>query len=300
LETLGNIGLFVRVADRQSFSSVARETGLSPSAISKAIARLEARLGVRLFNRTTRSLALTREGDRFLERCQRILSEVEAAELEMSDAASAPRGKLRVSLPRYSQAFEAPIADFMKQYPAVALDLDFTDDLVEVVGSGFDAAIRMGELTPSGLKHKRLAVFTRIVVASPQYLKKRGRPENPSDLDGHDCLHYRSPVSGRLEVWPLRDARSHTGYEVPTSLICNNLEMRLYLALRGQGIATLPDILVSDHLRNGALEVILSEYTRNLAEIWLVWPPGRERSPTVKAFIDFMTAHVVWRAQGGE
>ena len=128
---------------------------------------MEERLKVRLFHRSTRHIALTPEGEMFLERCRRILCEVEAAELELSEASDAPRGKLRVSLPRYSGLFEPAIAEFMQRYPDVSLDLDFTDRMVDVIGDGYDAVVRTGEMDDSGLKRRRLGAFRRILVASP-------------------------------------------------------------------------------------------------------------------------------------
>ena len=200
MENLGSIGIFVRVAERLGFSAVARDLGVSPSAVGKAVARLEARLGVRLFHRSTRTLALTAEGEKFLERCRRILCEVEAAELEMTQASAAPRGKLRVSLPRHSGLFEPVIAEFMRRYPAVELDLDFSDRMVDVIGDGFDAVVRTGALVDSGLKRRRLGSFRRVLVGSPEYFAAHGRPHSPAELQAHTCLHYRYPSTGRLEA----------------------------------------------------------------------------------------------------
>ena len=140
------------------------------------------------------------------ERCRRILCEVEAAELELSEASDAPRGKLRVSLPRYSGLFEPAIAEFMQRYPDVSLDLDFTDRMVDVIGDGYDAVVRTGEMDDSGLKRRRLGAFRRILVASPEYLRQHGEPRKAADLQRHACLHYRYPSTGRLERWPLKTA----------------------------------------------------------------------------------------------
>ncbi|MDF3837733.1 LysR family transcriptional regulator [Cupriavidus basilensis] len=292
MDNLGSIGVFVRVAERLGFSAVARELGVSPSAVGKAMARLEERLGVRLLHRSTRTLALTAEGKRFLERCRRILSEVEAAELEMSQASEMPHGKLRISLPRYSGLFEPVIADFMQRYPAVELDLDFSDRLVDVIGDGFDAAVRAGTLADSGLKRRRLGTFRRVLVAGPKYLETHGRPQQPADLQAHACLHYRFPSTGRLEKWPLPRTADDDLPDPPRTLICNSVEMRIHLALRGQGIACLADFMVAEHLRTGELQTILDGCTDKSGEIWVVWPASRDLSPKLRAFIDCLSAGV--------
>lgn len=289
MDKLGSIGIFVRVAERLGFSSVSRELGVSPSSVGKAVARLEARLGVRLFHRSTRTLALTAEGEKFLERCRRILSEVEAAELEMTQASETPYGKLHVSLPRHSSLFEPVIAEFMRRYPAVELDLDFSDRLVDVIGDGFDAAIRTGTLADSGLKRRQLGSFRRVLVGAPEYVEVHGQPQHPVDLQRHTCLHYRFPSSGRLEQWPLPPTTDENAYDLPLSLVCNSIEMRIHLARQAQGIACLPDFSVAKYLRDGRLQTILDDFTHNSSPMWILWPASRDLSPKLRAFIDCLS-----------
>lgn len=293
MDNLGSIGIFVRVSERLAFSSVARELGVSPSAVGKSVARLEERLGVRLFYRSTRALALTNEGERFLERCRRILSEVEAAELEMAQASEAPYGKLRISFPRHSGLFEPIIADFMSRYPAVELDLDFSDDLVDVIGDGFDAAVRTGELASSGLKRRQLGTFKRVLVGSPEYFEASGRPQLPADLHTHVCLHYRFSSTGKLEQWPVPSTEEDGARSPARTLICNSVEMRVYLALRGQGIACLPDFIVDEHLRTGRLQTILDDFTDDSGTISVIWPASRDMSPKLRAFIDCLSSKFI-------
>jgi len=289
IDSLGSIGLFVRVAERLGFSAVARELGLSPSAVGKAVARLEERLGVRLFNRSTRTLALTTEGERFLERCRRILCEVEAAQQELCHAGERPQGRLKVSLPRHCGLFEQALSDFLLEYPEVELDLNFSDHLVDVIGDGFDVAIRAAPLQDSGLKHRRLGGFRRVLVGSPAYFQRHGRPVQPADLVRHQCLHYRYPATGRLERWPLGNDDDTAPPALPSSVVCNSVEMRIFLALRGQGIACLPDFTVARQLEQGLLQTVLDPFTANAqGTVWMVWPPGRDLSPKVRAFLEFM------------
>lgn len=291
MENLRNIGLFVRVAERLSFSAVARESGISPSTVGKSIARLEERLKVRLFHRSTRTLALTADGKIFLERCRRILCEIEAAELEMSQASEMPRGTLRISLPRYSGLFQQAITQFMQCYPAVELDLDFSDRLVDVIGEGFDVAIRASTLNDSGLMRRRLGTFSRVLAASPDYLQAHGRPQHAQDLQNHACLHYRFPNTGRLEQWPLPNTQDLP--DLPRTLVCNSVEMRMHLALQGQGIACLPDFTVGEHLSSGRLQTILDDDTHNVVPLWIIWPASRNLSPKLRAFIDCMSNTVL-------
>lgn len=291
-DSLASIGLFVRVAEQRGFSAVARERGVSPSAVAKSVTRLEDRLGVRLFHRSTRSLALTAEGETFLERCRRILIELEAAEQEMTQSRDAPQGRLRVSLPRHSGLFEPVIAGFMQRYPAVALDLDFSDRVVDVIGDGFDVAVRTGPLAPSALRHRRLGAFRRVLVGAPDYFRTQGQPQRPTDLQGHRCLHYRFPSTGRIEPWPLPPAGGADPPEPPRALVCNSVEMRIHLALHGHGIACLPDFIVAEHLRCGRLQTVLDEYTDNHSTLWVVWPASREPSPKLRVFIDWLTATI--------
>lgn len=292
IDSLGSIGLFVRVAERLGFSAVARDLGVSPSAVGKAVARLEQRLGVRLFNRSTRTLALTAEGERFLERCRRILCEVEAAQLELSRAGERPHGRLRVSLPRHAGLFEQAISDFLMEYPEVELDLNFSDHLVDVIGDGFDAAIRAAPLQDSGLQHRRLGSFRRVLVGSPAYFQRHGQPLQPADLARHQCLHYRFPGTGRLERWPLAPTPDDgTLPALPCTLVCNSVEMRIFLALRGQGIACLPDFTVARQLEQGLLQTVLDSHVtgaHNQGAVWMVWPAGRDRSPKLRAFLECM------------
>lgn len=284
MDSLGSIAIFVQVADSGSFSATARQLGLSSSAVGKSVARMEARLGARLFRRSTRHLSPTVEGANFLARCRRILAEVEAAEQELSASSKGPSGRLRISLPRYSGLFQAAMLEFMRAYPAVELDLDFSDSLVNVVSNGFDAVVRTGALEDSGLTARRLCTFRRLLVAAPAYLAKQGRPVTRADLAQHAQLHYRFPATGRLEQWPLApDAPAP-----PSAMVCNSVEMRVFLAVQGQGIAYLPAFTVERELAAGQLASVLDEYTQEQGSFWLLWPTSSHLPSRLRVFIDFL------------
>lgn len=235
MDSLNGFMVFVQVAEQRSFVGAGRELGVSASAVGKSVVRLEEKLGVRLFNRSTRSVTLTAEGLLFLERSRRILAEIEAAQLELSQATGAPRGRLRVSLPLVSSLVLPVLGEFMREYPDIELDLDFTDRMVDVIEEGFDAVVRTGEPQDSRLSARRLGNFQMRLVASPDYLALRGTPQTPADLLQHSCLHYRFPNSGKLETWALKQPLDEPKLQLPTSMICNNIETRLCFALQGLG-----------------------------------------------------------------
>ena len=284
MDSLGSIAMFVQVADSGSFSATARQLGLSSSAVGKSVARMEARLGARLFRRSTRHLSLTAEGEQFLVRCRRILAEVEAAEQELSASSKGPSGRLRISLPRYSGLFHEVMLSFMRAYPAIDQDLDFSDGLVNVISDGYDAVVRTGALEDSGLTRRRLCNFRRLLVAAPSYLARQGTPTTPAQLAGHAQLHYRFPATGRLERWPLAadEVLSVNG------MVCNSVEMRVFLAVQGAGIAYLPAFTVERELAAGQLVGLLDEYTQESASFWVLWPSSSHLPSRLRVFIDFL------------
>ncbi|MGP2470216.1 LysR family transcriptional regulator [Yersinia sp. 2540 StPb PI] len=286
MDSLSSLSVFVQVAETRSFVMAGRILGVSASAVGKNIARLEGRLGVRLFHRSTRSIALTSEGALFLERSRRILAEVEAAELELLQLTDKPRGRLRVSLPLVSTLLLPVLADFMLAYPDIELDLDFSDRIVDVVEEGFDAVVRTGELTDSRLSARKLGQSTMLLVASPAYLEQHGEPMHPIELANHICLHYRFPNSGKLETWPLPN---ESDLRIPISMVCNNIETRMCFALRGLGIACLPDFSMGKAVAEGKLRSLLDSYVKRTVSLHVVWPSGRYITPKLRVFIDFLS-----------
>lgn len=292
VDSLNGFVVFVQVAETRSFVAAGRLLGVSASAVGKSVARLEEKLGVRLFHRSTRSITLTGEGLLFLERSRRILAEIEAAELELSQASAAPRGRLRVSLPLVSSLVLPVLGEFMRQYPEIELDLDFTDRMVNVIEEGFDAVVRTGEPSDSRLSARHLGAFEMMLVASPDYLARRGTPTVPADLLQHSCLHYRFPNTGKLETWPLRLPYDVTELVLPTSMICNNIETRVCFAMQGLGIACLPDFAIHDPLADGRLHRVLADHVERTGAFHVLWPASKHPSPKVRALVDFLCARV--------
>lgn len=291
MDSLGGFTVFVQVAETRSFVAAGRLLGVSASAIGKSVARLEDKLGVRLFHRSTRSITLTAEGQLFLERSRRILAEIEAAQLELSQSHAAPRGRLRVSLPLVSSLVLPVLGQFMRQYPEVELDLDFSDRMVDVIEEGFDAVVRTGEPADSRLSARKLGTFQTMLVASPAYLAQRGTPMHPGDLAGHRCLHYRYPSTGKLELWPLR-VPGEAPVALPISMVCNNIETRVCFALQGLGIACLPDFSIREALADGRLQPLLTSYVAQTGVFHVLWPSGRQMQPKIRALVDFLSERV--------
>ncbi|WP_316977549.1 LysR family transcriptional regulator [Shumkonia mesophila] len=289
MDNLGSMSAFVEAAEARSFTAAGRQLGVSASAIGKAIARLEERVGVRLFHRSTRTITLTPEGALFLERCRRILGELEAAEMELAQIREAPRGRLRVSLPLVGVVMMPAVCAFMRAYPEVQLDLDFSDRLVDVIGEGFDAVVRAGEVADSRLMSRVLGEFHLMLVAAPAYLARRGVPKTPKELSAHACLHHRYATSGKFEPWPLRGGQGGT---LPTAAIANTIEPLIHMAEQGLGIACLPDSAIRRQLADGTLRSVLDDHVRHAGLLRLLWPSSRHPSPKVRAFVDFMAENL--------
>ena len=288
MESLGSLNAFVRAAETRSFTLAGRQLGVSSSAIGKAIARLEERLGVQLFHRSTRTVRLTPEGSRFLERCRRIMGEIEAAELELAQSRDAPRGTLRVSLPLAGMLMMPALSAFMRAYPDVHLELDFSDRLLDVIGEGFDVVVRAGEIDDSGLMSRVLGTFRLQVVGAPSYFAARGTPDTPEDLALHACLLHRFATNGKIERWPLRSGGQDLELDLPATAVANTIEPLIDMAARGLGITCLPDFAIRRHLDSGTLVPVLDAYTHHSGTFRLLWPPSRHESPKLRVFVDFM------------
>ncbi|MDQ0069940.1 DNA-binding transcriptional LysR family regulator [Variovorax boronicumulans] len=292
MENLGSLNVFVRAGETRSFTAAGRQLGISASAVSKAIVRLEERLGVRLFHRSTRTVNLTPEGALYLERCRRILCEVESAEAELRQTQSTPRGKLRISLPSVGTLFMPKLAAFKRLHPDVELDIDYSDRLVDVIEEGFDAVIRTGEPSDSRLMARRIGSCRKVIVGAPAYFREAGVPHKPEDLASHACLLYRFHSTGKLDVWPLGLAAGAPAIDLPASMVTNTLDPQVCFAEQGLGIACVPEIAVRQQLEEGRLVTVLDEYNRDHMIFHVLWPSSRHLSHKIRVFVDFIVEHL--------
>ncbi|CAI2031168.1 MULTISPECIES: LysR family transcriptional regulator [Serratia] len=293
MESLTSILSFVKTAESLSFVSAARAIGISATAVGKNVARLEASLNVRLFQRSTRKVSLTVEGEMFYERCRKILDDLQDAEAMLSHSVQAPRGRLRVSLPTIGYRFLLPMMpDFRKAYPEVELELDFNDQLVDLINDGFDVVIRSGDLVDSRLMSRRLGPFRFVLCAAPGYLERKGRPEKLLDLELHDCLRYRFVTTGKIMDWTLTSDPEITQLRLNSSLTLNNMEAMLTATIDGHGIAYMPDFLVKEALAVGDIETLLDAHTKDQGFFWALWPSSRHLSPKIRVFVDFICSQL--------
>lgn len=289
IEHLTAMAVYARVVEEGSFSRAAQSLGLSKSAVSKQVGRLEDRLGVRLLNRTTRRLSLTEAGTAFYEGCRQLVADAEAAEAAVSHLASAPRGTLRVNAPMsFGQLHVAPaVPEFLASYPELSVDLQLNDRTVDLVQEGYDMAVRIGQLPDSSLIARRLAPLRRVAVAAPDYLDRRGRPSHPRELAGHDCLIYSYLASGR--EWRFHGREGELRVQVEGRLEANNGDALLAAARQGAGIAWQPTFICGDDLRAGRLECLFPEWhDDDNVGIFAVFPASRNLSPKVRVFVDFL------------
>lgn len=288
MDNLSAMGIFVKVVKEGSFSAAARASGLTPSAVSKQVGRLEDRLGARLFNRTTRHLSLTEVGRGFYERCCQILTDVEEAENAVANLHAAPRGTLKMNVPvAFGRLWVTPLLpEFMELYPEIKIELNLQDRFVDLLSEGYDLAIRIGDLEDSSLIARKLAANRRVVCASPTYLERSGVPHSPMELKHHHCLIYTSRAfrNDWRFIGPDGEETVHVGGSVET----NNPEVVMNLILRDVGVGLLPQWLVGRAIREGRLREILVDYHVPDSAIYAIYPPGRHLSPKVRAFVDFI------------
>jgi DNA-binding transcriptional LysR family regulator len=284
--------VFQRTAEARSFTAAAERLGMSKSMVSQRIAELEARLGVRLINRTTRRLSLTEAGQAFLERSRRVIEEVLEAEEAASRHGAALSGTLRIAAPlSFALLHLRPaILDFMAAHPGLAVQLDMDDRVVDLVQGGYDLAIRIGRLADSSLVARRVAPSRTLCCAAPAYLEARGQPDHPSALAGHEALLYAG--SSRGDQWTFLIEGEWTPVPVRGRLQANSGDMLLSAALAGFGVALLPTFIVGPHVERGELVPILSDYPTREGAIHAVWPQSRLVPARVRAFTDFLCARV--------
>lgn len=288
MDKLSEIFAFVRVAERLNFAKAGQSLGLSPSAIGKSVARLEASLGVRLFNRTTRQVSLTNEGQMLFERYRAILTDLQDAHEAVNGEMAEPRGSLRVTLPTIGYRFLLPIIpEFRQRYPEIDLELDFNDRQVDLIEGGFDAAIRSGRLDDSSLMSRRLGPFRFVLCGSPDYFRRMGSPVHPDQLRDHEALRFRFPTSGKFQEWKLANGDNPLS-KMRIVLTCGNMEAIRAAAIDGLGLAYMPEFLAADAIRDLLLEAVLQEHLAAPGHFSILWPSARFMTPRLRAFIDFV------------
>jgi DNA-binding transcriptional LysR family regulator len=283
------LAIFAKVVELRSFAATAAELALSKATVSKAVTRLEERLGARLFNRTSRRLALTDAGQRLSERATRLLADGEAAEDEALAQSTSPRGLVRLAVPMtFGVKSVAPLLpEFLKAYPEVSIDLHLSDATVDLIGDGFDAGLRIARLPDSSLIARRLCAMPRYTVAAPSYLKQHGRPTHPMHLAQHQCFGYA--YLSTPNVWHYTNAAGEQASVRPAGpLRVNNGEAVMPALLAGLGIADLPEFIVGDAIASGDVEVILKGWKQPEGAVHLVTPPGGPRPARVEVLADFL------------
>ncbi|HZZ03902.1 LysR family transcriptional regulator [Paraburkholderia sp.] len=284
---LDDMRIFVATVDAHNFTAAAKRLALSKQFVSRRVMALEEALGVQLLIRNTRKLAVTELGQEFYERTKRILGEVEDAEQAMSLRRAGPRGLLRVSAPMsFGMMHLSPlVANFLREHSDVRFDMELSDRTVDVVGEGFDMAIRIGTLPDSSLIAQKLVDVRMVACCSPGYVRRRGAPLHPADLARHSCLLYGH---GGAVSWDFVVDGVSKGFEVHGPLRANNGELIRDAAVAGLGIVRLPDFIVAEAVRDGRLVSVLEEFLPSAATVYAVYPQHRQSSVTIRVFVEFL------------
>jgi DNA-binding transcriptional LysR family regulator len=280
---------FVRAVETGGFSAAARGLGLTPSALSKLVTRLEDRLGARLLHRTTRRLQLTAEGESFFARSRLILAAMDEAEAEVAQAGASPRGILRLSCGSTFGLHQlaGAIPRFLEMHPDVEIDLTISDQPPGTLDEGVDLAIRTGPLDDSSMVARRICTLERVICAAPAYLRRHGTPRTPDDLQQHNCLWITGLPA--LRRWPFDTDDGIRVVLVSGNVVANNAEAVLQMAVAGVGITRLTDVIVGDAIRSGLLVPILADWHHvEPVPLFATYPSGRNLSPKVRAMVEFL------------
>jgi DNA-binding transcriptional LysR family regulator len=285
---------FVAVGEQLSFSRAASVLGVSPSALSQLVRGFEERVGVRLLNRTTRSVALTEAGETLFQRVRPAVGELGAAIGQVRRTRERPSGTVKVHAFRSAaEAYLDPIlADFAARYPDVVLDITLDDEVIDVVAGGFDAALRIGEVIERDMIAVRLGPdIKQIAVAAPDYLAQHGKPEHPRDLVNHRCIRWRWSGHTTPYAWEFFEKGSWFSVTVDGPLIVNDKEMALRATLQGIGIGFPVEYAVTEHIAAGRLVPLLQEWSAPFPGMFLCYPQQRQMAPALRAFIDAVRDH---------
>jgi DNA-binding transcriptional LysR family regulator len=299
VDQLAEMRVFVRAIERGTFAGAACDLKLTPSAVSKLIRRLEARLGVQLIERTTRKLALTTEGETYFASGRQLIEAVDGLEQEVAASANNPRGLLRINTPVSLgvQHLAPALVEFHRRYPDVRMSMSLTDRVVDFHAEQVDVAVRMGPLSDSTLMSRRIAEIRPVILASPLYVERFGKPRIPADLARHRCIVFTAPGRSR---WGFKTTDGAVDYiDVAGTFASDSLQCILQLALQGAGIAKLADFLVAEQVRSGELVRVLADWQiEESAPVFAVFAPGTQKIPKVRVFLDFLVErfqHQSWR-----
>jgi DNA-binding transcriptional LysR family regulator len=290
---LDGVEAFVRVAERHSFRQAAADLDVTPSAVSQAVRTLEARMGVALFTRTTRSVGLTEAGQRFLERARPAFDEIIAASDAARGLGTKPAGLLRLAVPRAAVPIVlAPVlAPFCAAFPDVTVEIAASEELVDLARNGFDAGIRLGEFVAADMVAVRLTnAFRLVAVGSPRYFARCGRPRKPSELAGHACVRMRLS-SGAVGHWRMKGSGGPVDLAVSGPLIANDVPTMLAAALGGVALTQVPEPTAAAYLASGQLEEVLTDFAPSSPGLFLYFPSRAQVMPKLRAFIDHMKAY---------
>jgi len=285
---LDGVETFLSVAKHRSFRRAAAELGVTPSAISQAVRALEVRVGAALFIRTTRSVGLTEAGERFLSRAKPAFEELVAASEVARELGQRPAGLLRLSVPRavVPILLEPLIASFCQAYPEIEVEVAASEELIDLAAEGFDAGIRLGQfIAPDMIAVRLTPPFRFIIVGSPAYIARSGRPERPDDLRGHACLRRRRS-NGALALWSLNDNGRVIEIAVSGPFIANDFPTMLGAAVEGLGLAQLPEPIAAGPMKAGKLVHVLEPFAPMAPGVFLYYPDRRQMMPKLRAFID--------------
>ena len=290
LERLTGLVAFARAASLGSYTAAARALAISPSAVSKSVQRLEQQLGLTLFTRTTRSLTLTPEGRDLHERALRLLHLAEEIEQVAMAARDEPSGTLKLTapLPIGTHLLGPALPRLRDRYPKLLIDLRLGDRKVDLIDEGIDVAIRVGELDDSGLLTRRLAPHVLCAFASPEYLRRRGVPQHPDELTGHDCVNFRFQSSGQPLRWPFRVDHRDVEIAPAAGITVDVGDAVVAVVAAGGGIGISPTYVAAPHVVRGELVPILTRFAAKRSSIAALWPESRRANPNVRAFLTFL------------
>ncbi len=288
---LGSIELFCKAAELSSFTAAAEALGLTPASVSRSVSRLESRLGVRLFARTTRNIRLTTEGEIYRQQCQQALEQIAEVERLITGTQKVPGGRLRVSVgtPYAHHRLLPLLPEFQTQYPQIEVELSISNRVIDFVDDGFDLAIRLGKPKDSRLIAHKLEEATLGVFAAPDYIQRRGEPETLQDIDNHNCIRFILPSTGKTMPWLFRDDHGHDIDYVTKSAysVSDDVLGAVNWAVAGGGLFQIYHFIAQSDIYRGRLVEVLKKYNGRTRQFSILYPQNRHLSARVRAFVDF-------------